>query len=357
MVIMFPQTATSRGTGVNIRNIGQQPSYKEFVNMMGNIIILSLIVAISLSFWIVSMTISTYYGTLRPVSPWRWLFSVLVPLVIASHALKKQSLDRSGAIGALIVGFILTIANLSFFSALLTFFVSSSKLTKWKAEAKKRLDAEYKEGGQRNWIQVFCNGGIPTEIALLYMIETGPGEIAIDFSKQYTASWMCLSLLGALACSSGDTWASEIGSVASKTPPRLITTWEKVPIGTNGGVTFVGLASSLLGGMAVGLAYLLTQLLFVEDLNTSPPQWPIVIYGAAAGFLGSILDSYLGAVMQYSGFDEDSGMVVNHITPNGRHISGKPILDNNAVNLFSAILIALLLPGLTWPFWPRKLAI
>ncbi|XP_051886710.1 transmembrane protein 19 isoform X3 [Pristis pectinata] len=276
--------------------------------MMANIVILIVIVAISLSFWVVSMTASTYYDDLRPVSPWRWMFSVIVPLIITSHALKKKSLDRSGAIG----------------------------------------------GGQRNWLQVFCNGGIPTEIALLYMIENGPGEIAINFSKQYTASWMCLSLLGALACSSGDTWASEIGSVLSKKQPRLITTWEQVPIGTNGGVTLVGLVASLLGGTVVGLAYLLTQFMFVEDLDSSPPQWPVVLYGAAAGFLGSILDSYLGATMQYSGFDEDSGMVVNHMTPNGMHISGKPILDNNAVNLFSAILIALLLPGITWPFWPRK---
>lgn len=86
-------------------------------------------------------------------------------------------------------------------------------------------------GGQRNWVQVFCNGGVPTELAVLYMIENGPGEIPIDFSKQYTASWMCLSLLGALACSAGDTWASEIGSVMSKSKPRLITTWEKVPVG------------------------------------------------------------------------------------------------------------------------------
>lgn len=86
-------------------------------------------------------------------------------------------------------------------------------------------------GGQRNWLQVLCNGGVPTELAILYMIENGPGEIPIDFSKQYTASWMCLSLLGALACSAGDTWASEIGSVMSKSKPRLITTWEKVPVG------------------------------------------------------------------------------------------------------------------------------
>lgn len=331
--------------------------YEELENMMANILILIGIITMSLTFWVVSMTASSYYDNLRPVSPWRWMFSVIVPLIITSHALKNKSLDYSGAIGALLVGIILTVANFSFFSALLTFFVSSSKLTKWKAEAKKRLDAEYQEGGQRNWLQVFCNGGIPTEIALLYMIENGPGEIAINFSKQYTASWMCLSLLGALACSSGDTWASEVGSVASKRQPRLITTWEKVPIGTNGGVTVVGLVASILGGTVVGLAYLLTQFMFVEDLGLSPPQWPIVLYGAVAGFLGSILDSYLGATMQYSGFDEDSGMVINHITPNAKHISGKPILDNNAVNLFSTILIALLLPGITWPMWPRKLTI
>lgn len=87
-------------------------------------------------------------------------------------------------------------------------------------------------GGQRNWLQVFCNGGVPTELALLYMIEVGPGEIPVDFGKQYSASWMCLSLLGALACSTGDTWASEVGPVFSKRKPRLITTWKDVPAGT-----------------------------------------------------------------------------------------------------------------------------
>lgn len=86
-------------------------------------------------------------------------------------------------------------------------------------------------GGQRTWIQVFCNGAVATELALLYMIENGPGEIPIDFSKQYTASWLCLSLLAALACCAGDTWASEVGTVLSKSSPRLITTWEKVPVG------------------------------------------------------------------------------------------------------------------------------
>ncbi|XP_028934699.1 transmembrane protein 19 isoform X1 [Ornithorhynchus anatinus] len=327
---------------------------KEYFKMMTNIVVLSVIICISLSFWIISMTASTYYGNLRPVSPWRWLFSVVVPVLIVSNGFKKKSLDHGGALGGLVVGFILTIANLSFFTALLMFFLSSSKLTKWKGKTKKLIDSEYKEGGQRNWIQVFCNGAVPTELALLYMIENGPGEIPVDFTKQYTASWMCLSLLGALACSAGDTWASEVGPVLSKSQPRLITTWEKVPVGTHGGITLVGVISSLLGGTFVGVAYFLAQLVFVNDLDISAPQWPLVAFGALAGLLGSVLDSYLGATMQFTGLDEKTGLVVNHPRNAVRHISGKPILDNNAVNLFSSVLIALLLPSVAWAFWPRE---
>ncbi|XP_031445567.1 transmembrane protein 19 isoform X1 [Phasianus colchicus] len=332
----------------------QEDFFRDYLKMLANIVILSLLISVSLAFWIVSMTASTYYGNIQPISPWRWLFSVTVPVVIVTQGFKKRSLDHSGALAGLVVGFILTVANYSFFSSLLVFFVTSSKLTKWKKDVKKRIDSEYKEGGQRNWLQVFCNGGIPTELAILYMIESGPGEIPIDFSRYYTASWMCLSLLGALACSAGDTWASEIGSVMSKSKPRLITTWKQVPVGTNGGVTLVGLLSSFLGGMAVGIAYYITQLVFVSDLDVSAPQWPIIVFGAAAGLLGSILDSYLGATMQYSGFDKNTSMVVNYQTRDCQHISGKPILDNNAVNLFSSLLVALVFPAVALCVWPRR---
>ncbi|NXF43559.1 TMM19 protein, partial [Oceanites oceanicus] len=327
----------------------QEDFFKEYLKMMANIVVLNLLICISLAFWIVSMTASTYYGESKgrgepsrpPSSPCRLV------------GMEENFIYFFFFFIGLVVGFILTVANYSFFTSLFVFFVTSSKLTKWKKEIKKQIDSEYKEGGQRNWVQVFCNGGVPTELAVLYMIENGPGEIPIDFSKQYTASWMCLSLLGALACSAGDTWASEIGSVMSKSKPRLITTWKKVPVGTNGAITLVGLLSSLLGGMAVGIAYFITQLIFVTDLEISAPQWPIIVFGAAAGLLGSIVDSYLGATMQYSGFDQNIGMVVNHQTKDSKHISGKPILDNNTVNLFSSIIIALVLPGVAWCFWPR----
>lgn len=56
----------------------------------------------------------------------------------------------------------------------------------------------------------------------------------------------------------------------------------------------------------------------------------------------------------FPGFDQTLGTVVNHQTKDSKHISGKPILDNNAVNLFSSVIIALALPGTAWFFWPRR---
>lgn len=63
----------------------------------------------------------------------------------------------------------------------------------------------------------------------------------------------------------------------------------------------VGLAASLAGGVVVGVAYYVSQLLAVLNLQHAPPQWPLILYGGVAGLLGSMLDSLLGAHMQYSG--------------------------------------------------------
>ncbi|XP_035258389.1 transmembrane protein 19-like [Anguilla anguilla] len=325
---------------------------KDYFKTMADMMIFCASLAVSLAFWVVSLAASSYHGTLRPVSPWRCLFSVLVPLILTIRATRNKSLDRSGAMGGMLVGFTLSMANLSFFSALLAFFMTTYKLARWKAEVSKQTDAEHK-GSRMGLLQVFCIGGIPTELALFYMIETGPREAPLDFVGQYTATWICLSLLGALACSAGNVWASEVGPVLSATPPRLITSWKEVPVGTHGGVTPVGLAASFLGGMTLGVAYFVSQLLFASDLNLAAPQWPVVMYGGVAGLTGSLLRSYLGARAQYSGYDVKTGEVVSYESRTTKRISGKPILEDNSASLFSAILIAWLLPGMAWGFWPE----
>lgn len=86
-------------------------------------------------------------------------------------------------------------------------------------------------GGKRNWVQVLCNGGVATEIAILFMIDSGCGEFPVDFQKNYNATWLTLAVVGAISCSSGDTYSSEIGSVSGRGDPWLITSLESVPRG------------------------------------------------------------------------------------------------------------------------------
>lgn len=73
--------------------------------------------------------------------------------------------------------------------------------------------------------------------------------------------------------------------------------------GTNGGITAIGLIVSLLGGLVVGLANysMLIYTIDADMLARSPVQWPIIVAGGFAGLVGSVVDSLLGATLQYSG--------------------------------------------------------
>lgn len=75
--------------------------------------------------------------------------------------------------------------------------------------------------------------------------------------------------------------------------------------------------ASFLGGLVVGVAYFVTQLLLVSDLHMADPQWPIILYGGVAGLLGSLLDSFLGAHMQYSGSRSDLVPTFKPAAPSG----------------------------------------
>ena len=136
-------------------------------------------------------------------------------------------------------------------------------------------------GGQRDWVQVVCNGGVASAAVVLYLISAGMGELPLKLSpgRVDPPTLYALACLSALCCSCGDTWASEVGSVLGGTP-RLITTWQIVPRGTNGGVTGVVILCSIGGGLVMGLTYFLT--LFVslgeEELGNESlaSQLPVV---------------------------------------------------------------------------------
>lgn len=307
-----------------------------------------LILSIGLILCSISFTVDR-----APLSPFRWLAAVTLPIFIATTGVRKRSLSKSGAVAGLFVGTIMTLSSYCFVSSLLAFFVTGSKATKFRASTKQKFEDCFKEGGQRDWVQVLCNGGVATELAILYMIDRGCGELPVDFARNYSATWLAMGILGALSCSCGDTLASELGTVVGSSKPRLITNLEVVPKGTNGGVTLPGLFFSALGGLIVGIAYYISMLLFLSDdfLAVSIPQWPVIIVGTISGFLGSLIDSLLGATFQYSGYCHVKRCIVERPGDTVEYISGCSVLDNHSVNLVSSLLMALITPRLAFIVW------
>jgi uncharacterized protein (TIGR00297 family) len=158
--------------------------------------------------------------------------------------------------------------------------------------------------------------------------------------------------MAAFACCNGDTWASELG-ILSKADPILITTFETVPRGTNGGVSAWGLFVSFAGGMFIGIFYYIATILLVDDesLLNSPVQFPIILLGGLAGLVGSIIDSFLGATCQFSGQTKE-GFIVEDPNEAVTKISGTfRLLNNHSVNLVSCAMTALVIPAFASGFW------
>jgi len=286
--------------------------------------------------------------------PFKCLFSSAASIAVSAVGLRKNSLSFSGALAAVMVGFTLTMASYCFFSCLLTFFISSSFWTKWKSDKKRKVEGDFKEGGQRNWFQVVSNSGLPFLVSIIYLFEVGFKERPIDFARDFIQSALGMTVFGAIACCNGDTWSSEIGTAVGSRTPRLITTWKKVPVGTNGAVSIVGIAASILGGLIIGIIYYVT----IESLNyfgsfshKYPPQWPIILLGCFSGFFGSMIDSILGATLQYSGFCEAQRKVVHQPSASSKHICGRNILSNNLVNLISSSLTGMLTSYTGYVVW------
>ncbi|KAF3326973.1 Transmembrane protein 19 [Carex littledalei] len=149
-------------------------------------------------------------------------------------------------------------------------------------------------------------------------------------------------IVGHYSCSNGDTWSSELG-IISNSQPRLITTFKKVKKGTNGGVTISGLAAAAAAGCAIGLAFVGVGFVTTNcEARVARRQMLMIPLATFSGLLGSLIDSFLGATLQYSGYCSMRKKVVGKAGPMVVKISGREILDNNGVNVVSILLTTIL---------------
>ncbi|HXT48742.1 MAG TPA: DUF92 domain-containing protein [Gemmatimonadaceae bacterium] len=255
--------------------------------------------------------------------------ALVVSLAIALLARRSASLSSSGAIAATVVGTLALVAGWSWGILLVAYFVSSSILSRYRDREKQRLNAAIVEkGGARDALQVLANGGAFAAAALLVVAEPG-----------HAMRWQALGA-GVLATSASDTWATEIGTLLGGAP-RSILRWEPMPRGMSGGVTLAGTLAACAGAGFVAL---------VVTIISWPPR--VALGAFAGGFVGSTIDSLLGATLQTRRWCDachaTTERAVHDCGLATRHAGGIPGFGNDAVNFVSVLvggLLSLLLIG------------
>ena len=245
----------------------------------------------------------------------------LICLTIGLTSYYLKMVDLSGFIAGMIVGVgIFTFGGPTLYLLILLFHLIAGFATHLKMEEKqKRGVAEFK-GGARRWQNVLANGLIPTLASI--------AEAAIS------SNMFIFAYVGAVSAGLSDTLSNEIG-VLNPTPPRIIINLKKkVPPGTPGGVSPLGMATALLSPMLIGIPAYLMGL----------GDFKIILASIIAGFTGSVVDSIVGGSIQGLYKCKVCGKITEreiHCGVETELIKGHRKINNHVVNLIMSVTGAL----------------
>jgi uncharacterized protein (TIGR00297 family) len=216
------------------------------------------------------------------------VFVAWVPLAVAlgvtllvgylSWALDAASV--SGMLTGVLFGLLtVVLGGYGWFAALVAFFGGGALATKFRYGQKLDRGVAEESGGARTSGNVLGNSAAALAALLGF---------AAAARLPLPATVFAFAFAGSVATALADTLSSEVGGVFDNV--RLITTLERVPPGTDGGVTWqgelAGLAGATLVALIVGVA---------PSVPIDLAEAPAVV---AAGFVGMTVDSLLGALVE-----------------------------------------------------------
>lgn len=252
--------------------------------------------------------------------------------VIALFAWILGSLTNFGAITAtLSAGSIYAFGGLPMWSLLMIFFLSSTMIGKSKKIfSLEKEDQISKKSGSRDGLQVLANS-LPALISLMLYYFTK--------NTVFLPAAIC-----AIASSMADTWASEIG-VLSKKDPISILTGKSLPSGLSGGVSLLGFIASFIGSMVIaGCALLFYHNFFIINSFFNMNLLIIFLFITLLGFLGGLVDSFLGATLQVKYKNINSSFTEQEFSfgKKNRVVSGIIWIDNDMVNFLSGLSVSII---------------
>jgi uncharacterized protein (TIGR00297 family) len=222
------------------------------------------------------------------------LIAVLVTLAFAVMGFVVGGVTLSGAVAGFAIAFVLYYCiGSGAFAVLLAVFGITWLTTRFGYAHKEKLGIAEDRRGRNAW-QVLANLGVAASLAVTSM-----------FAFKQLA-WV--AAVAALCEAAADTASSECGQAWSDNA-YLITGFRRVPAGNDGAVSAVGTLVSVIAGALVALVAVLEGVLTLR----------LAAVAALAGFLGTVVDSLLGATLER-----------------------RTLLGNNSVNFLSTLSAALI---------------
>ncbi len=213
--------------------------------------------------------------------------------VLCYLAYAKDVLTLDGTIAAFAVGLVIGIfGDVTWLLLLLFFLLSSFLATRYKFALKEAMGVQEGVKGERRATNVLANGVAPMAAAVLSFVDP-PG-----FPRELSG----VIFLSALAVAGSDTLASEIGVLQKDA--YLITTFEKVKPGTDGGISLLGETCALVAALFTALVgwFVLGDLARMYGFSVTMPQvTAYLVIPAVIGFVGCQIDSVIGATLERRG--------------------------------------------------------
>lgn len=247
-------------------------------------------------------------------------------LAITALSYRLRATDLWGSIAGYLIGLIIALsAGWPWVVVLIAFLVAGSFATRYRYPYKAAIHAAEEKGGARGYRNVLANSAVAALLALGFGGARG-AQLALMFAA-------------AIASSTADTFATEIGLLSSSPPLLINRPKSRVNPGISGGVT-------LLGEGAAALAVAFISILSAS-LHVISPSVTDVLVVALAGFLGCNIDSLLGGLAQTLYRCDVCGSYTEtkeHCGKATKWVKGIKLLGNNGVNLLSTIGAA----GIAW---------
>ena len=212
------------------------------------------------------------------------LNGALIALAQRAPVLTAQGWIHAGALGTILWGCL----GWQGWAAVVAYLVLGSLVTRIGFRTKQERGLAEGRGGRRGPENVWGSAATGAILALLIGAGVTPKPLLlVGFAARFAAQL-------------GDTFGSEIGKRWGRTTV-LITSFRRVPPGTEGAISLEGTLASALGSLLMSVLMLALQLL---------PSWPVTGLVMLIGLVAPLAESWFGAVVQ-DRFDWMSNELVN----------------------------------------------